>query len=271
MIADGTFKEAHCLTPADLIRCVTYDGRGYFRDRSRVQRRQVLPMRALLFVSTKARLWLKAIAQKSLGILQWRNSQENAHSSQGWEQSQQSDRKFRIARLKDAFKSTHDAGETSAISYKHSQNCRANGKVLAQKSSGQGMAFETCKADCCGNANDNQKLRVVWSTVSDQKAYGLESEVLSPELQNEGTTKKIKSISYSQTPQDVYCLNVPTASTFVLGSGVVSHNCDALRYLCKERLIDSKWEQPAEVFNKGVIRLEAYIARMRAEAKRPRL
>jgi len=43
------------------------------------------------------------------------------------------------------------------------------------------------------------------------------------------------------------------------------HCCDALRYLCKERLIDSKWEQPAEVFNKGVIKLQAYIARMRAQ------
>ena len=49
------------------------------------------------------------------------------------------------------------------------------------------------------------------------------------------------------------------------------HACDALRYLCKERLIDSQWQQPATVFNKGVIRIEAYIAKMRQEAKRPRL
>ena len=47
------------------------------------------------------------------------------------------------------------------------------------------------------------------------------------------------------------------------------HACDALRYLCKERLIDSAWEQPAEVFNKGVIKLQAYITKMRAQRGRP--
>jgi len=49
------------------------------------------------------------------------------------------------------------------------------------------------------------------------------------------------------------------------------HACDALRYLCKERLIDSKWQQPPEVFNKGVVKLQAYIAQMRANAGRPRI
>ena len=102
----------------------------------------------------------------------------------------------------------------------------------------------------------------------DGKGY-FKVKILSPELQNEGKTKEIKSISYSEAPQDVYCLNVPTASTFVLGNGIVSHNCDALRYLCKARLIDSQWEQPPEVLNKGVIKLQAYIAQMRARANRP--
>jgi hypothetical protein len=271
MIADGTFKEARCLTSADLIRCVTYASGYSFRHNSRVQRRKILPLRALLFVSTKARSWLKTIAQKSLGILQWRNFQGNAHPSQGWEQSQQSDRKFRIAKLKDAFKPTHDAGETSAISHKHSQNCCANGKILAQKSTRQRMAFGTCKASCCGNTNDNQKLPTLRSRISDQKAHGLESKILPSELQNEGTTKAIKSISYTEASQDVYCLNVPATSTFVLANGIVSHNCDALRYLCKARLIDAKWEQPAEVFNKGLIKLQAYISQVRQQANRAKI
>ena len=47
------------------------------------------------------------------------------------------------------------------------------------------------------------------------------------------------------------------------------HACDALRYLCKERLIDSKWEQPADVFNKGLVRIQAYIEQMRANRGRP--
>ena len=49
------------------------------------------------------------------------------------------------------------------------------------------------------------------------------------------------------------------------------HICDAIRYLCKERLIDSKWEQPAEVFNKGIVKLQAYIAQVRAQAGRARI
>jgi hypothetical protein len=46
------------------------------------------------------------------------------------------------------------------------------------------------------------------------------------------------------------------------------HLADATRYMLKERLIDSKWEQPAEVFNKGVIKLQAYIAQMRSQRGR---
>jgi hypothetical protein len=49
------------------------------------------------------------------------------------------------------------------------------------------------------------------------------------------------------------------------------HACDALRYLCKGRLVDAKWEQPAEVFNKGRIKLQAYIAQMRSQQKRAKI
>ena len=49
------------------------------------------------------------------------------------------------------------------------------------------------------------------------------------------------------------------------------HAVDALRYLCKARLIDAKWEQPAEVFNKGLIKLQAYISQMRQNNQRARI
>lgn len=49
------------------------------------------------------------------------------------------------------------------------------------------------------------------------------------------------------------------------------HACDALRYLCKERLIDSSWEQPAEIMNKGIVKLQAYIAQVRAEQTRAKI
>jgi hypothetical protein len=49
------------------------------------------------------------------------------------------------------------------------------------------------------------------------------------------------------------------------------HACDALRYLCKERLVESTWHEPPKVFNKGVVRIQSFIARIRAEQKRVRL
>lgn len=49
------------------------------------------------------------------------------------------------------------------------------------------------------------------------------------------------------------------------------HACDALRYLCKERLIDSKWEKPKEVFSNGMVQLQAYVNRIRKEQSRPRI
>jgi hypothetical protein len=56
-----------------------------------------------------------------------------------------------------------------------------------------------------------------------------------------------------------------------LDTGGNDHAVDALRYLCKARLIDSKWEQPAEVFNKGLIKLQSYIASVRSQQGRARI
>lgn len=84
-------------------------------------------------------------------------------------------------------------------------------------------------------------------------------------------TETVVSIDYNQALADVYCLTVPNVSNFVLDNGIISHNCDALRYLCKERLIDANFEQPAEVFNKGKIKLQAYIQSVRSAATRARI
>jgi hypothetical protein len=49
------------------------------------------------------------------------------------------------------------------------------------------------------------------------------------------------------------------------------HAVDALRYMCKARLLDAKWEQPVEVFNKGLIKLQAYISQMRQNNQRAKI
>jgi hypothetical protein len=214
---------------------------------------------------------LKTIASHGVAILQRNNSQRDAHPSQGRESSKQSDRKLRIVNGKSTSIATHDAGKTRTSKAKHSKISSSDGKILAQVTSRSGMAFGTCQANSGGDANNNQAMSVLRQGLQNQKEHGLEGKVLPPKLQDGSTTKTVKSISYFEASQDVYCLSVLDTSNFVLGNGCVVHNCDALRYLCKERLIDSKWEQPAEVFNKGVIKLQAYIAQMRAQANRARI
>jgi hypothetical protein len=49
------------------------------------------------------------------------------------------------------------------------------------------------------------------------------------------------------------------------------HAVDALRYLCKARLIDSKWEEPEQMLHSGMIKLQSYISKIRARAKRPQI
>jgi hypothetical protein len=49
------------------------------------------------------------------------------------------------------------------------------------------------------------------------------------------------------------------------------HGVDALRYLCKTRLIDSKWEEPEQVLNRGMVKLQSYISKVRARNKRAQI
>ena len=271
MLADGTFKEAYCLTSLDLIRCVTYERQCDFRHHSRVQRDKILPLWKVFFFTAKKRLWFKKIAQKSLGILQWCNSKRNAYSSQRRKQIQQSDRKFRIAKSKGSFEQSYDARATTSSSAEYSYKCSSSSGTMAQVWRWAKMAFHACKEGGAEYALYSNEVPVLQQGVSNQTPYEAQIKVLPPKLQNESPTKAIKFVCFYGARQDVYCLSVTDTATFVLDNGVISHNCDALRYLCKERLIDSKWEQPAEVMNKGVIKLQAYIAQMRAQANRARI
>jgi hypothetical protein len=204
-----------------------------------------------------------------LGVFQWKDSKRDAHPSQRREPSKQSIRELGDASNIRASAWAHDSRTSRLGKEEHNCSCSPNGKVLAQISSGKRVALRTCGASSCLNSDDNQTLSVLREGVPDKKTHGLESQVLSSKLQNVRSPKKVKSISQSKATEDVYCLNVPRTSNFVLANGIISHNCDALRYLCKERLIDSKWEQPAEVFNNGLIRIQAYIQQMRANRGKP--
>ena len=49
------------------------------------------------------------------------------------------------------------------------------------------------------------------------------------------------------------------------------HACDALRYLCKARLIDAKWTKPDSARQPGVIVLADYISKVRKRQKQARI
>ena len=264
MLSDGArWKEARCLTPHDLIRCVTYDGDSDKRDVPGVQRSKILPLRVLFQFSKKASGWFKEIASSGLGILQWANSEGVSHPPQGWQPIQQPNNQPRTIGSENSLIKSYDTRASSSSETKHASSCRSDGKILAQVTSRQGVALGACQENSGLYASHKENVYFLWSGVSNQKAHGVEVKILPSQLQDGRKTTKVKSISYFQAPQDVYCLNVPDTSTFVLSNGAVVHNCDALRYLCKARLIDSKWEQPAEVFNKGLVKLQAYISQMR--------
>jgi len=268
MLADGTWKEAAFLTSSDLIRCVTYESNDNQQHMPGILWGKILPLRKVFQFANKIHSWVKTTTQSRMALFQWYNSQRLSCPSQGRESCKQSNRKLNAITSFGSCKTSHDSRTQRTGKKGCNCTCNTNSEVLAQISTGQRMALRTCDTSSCSNASNRQSMRILWRYIQNKEAHGLESKVLPPKLQNVSETKKIESISYSKATQEVYCLNVPQTSTFVLGNGLISHNCDALRYLCKERLVDSKWEQPAEVFNKGVIKLQAYIAQMRSQRGR---
>lgn len=271
MLANGEWKKAGSLTSLDLIRCVTYEPNYHFRDDSRVQRRAVLPLWEL-FQSAKE--WAKRIpkiASSCLGNCKWACAKRFSRSSHRRQHSQQLYREFNRAFLQRAFVGTYDAGTEEASVRAHDCQCNTESSRVASLGSRSGMAPTTCYQNGESHADDFASMHLLREDLRNQKAHGVEKQILSSELQDESPTKTVKSNTYSKTEKTVYCLNVPDTGTFVLENGCVVHNCDALRYLCKARLIDSEWEQPKEVYNKGRIKLQAYIENVRKAARRTRV
>jgi hypothetical protein len=271
MLSDGTFKETSSLTLHDLIQCVTYAGENNIGQDSRVSGREILPVRSVFQQAVKKLSRLNPFTQKSVGIPSRQDSQRQTHTPQRPQQSQQSDREPRITGCSSSLTPTHNRGTKTRSCTKSAKTCRSKSKILAQVVAGTRVAFRTCKASCEKYAYGDAGMPVLPNRVSDKTQHEEQKQVLPPKLQNGSTTKKIKSITYSQTQKEVYCLNVPDTSTFVLGNGIVSHNCDALRYLCKARLIDAKWTQPEAARQPGVIVLADYVNKVRRKQKQARI
>lgn len=271
MLHDGTFKMASLLTPKDLIQCDIYEGNSNQPNMPRIQRRKILPLWQLLLAAKEKYPRLQPITQKGLGILQWLNSQRYAHSSYRSKQGKQPNRESSTAQSSTTSCRTHDTGAAATSGNQHCTVSSSSSEVVAQIRGGETLALNSCEENFSVDAASTKSVFILRKGLPDEKKYELEISVLPSKLQNVGSTKKVIDISWHEPRQDVYCLNVPETSTFVLGNGVISHNCDALRYLCKARLIDSKWDEPEQTVQKGMIKLQSYISKMRAKNKRPQI
>jgi hypothetical protein len=271
MMADGTFKETISLRYDDLIRCVSYEGQDNLRDDSRVRRSAILPLWELFQSAIRQNHWLNKIAQSCLGIPLRSNTQGKTYTPQGQQQEQQSAKEPGNVGLFRTFKPPHDQRKKRIGCKKSCKTCCAKSTLLAQITSRTRMALRTCKKSCQKYAYGDASMPVLPDRISNKTAHEEEKQVLSPKLQDGCKAKKIKSIAYTTTEKEVYCLNVPDTSTFVLANGIVSHNCDALRYLCKARLIDAKWTQSEAVRQPGVIVLADYVNKIRKKQKQARI
>lgn len=271
MLADGSFRQASSIKLSDLIRCVTYESEDTIGEDSRIRRRPLLPLRQIFQSANVKANRLYTIAQSSLGILQRSNTKGQTHSPQGREQKQQSNRKPRDARSCRTSTASHDKRKKGSSCKKHCKTCSSKSTILAQIIARARVALRTCKENCEKYAYGDAGMPVLPDRVPDQAAHEEQKQILSPELQDGGQTKKIKSITYCTTQKEVYCLNVPDTSTFVLANSIVSHNCDALRYLCKARLIDAKWVQRENTRKPGVIVLADYVNKIRRKQKQARI
>ena len=193
------FKITSSLTLHDLIQCVTYAGENNIRQDSRVSRREVLPVRSVFQSSIKKICRLNPFAQKSLGVLSRQDSQGQTYPSQGSQQGQQSNRESGIAGCFSSFKSTHDRGTKTGSCTESDKTCSSKSKILAQIATGARMALRTCKASLERYAYGDAGMPVLPDRISDEIEHEKQKQVLSPKLQNGGTTKKIKSITYTQT------------------------------------------------------------------------
>lgn len=269
-LKNGSFKEAGSLTSCDAIDCVTYGHNYNFTDLSGVQWGKVLPLRAVFFFAKKISCWLEKAASKNLGIFQWAYSNGFSHTSRRWQPTQQSNSEFTATSSSAASFWAHD-GRTEKGSHKIYKTRTTRSDSVAQIISRETVAFSSCKEYCSLNASNHENVFALRQGIPDQKTYGLEIKILSPELQDDSKTKKISSIEKLEDRQDVFCLFVPKTNTFVLDNGAVVHNCDALRYLCKERLIESPWEPPKQVYNKGRVQLQAYVEMVRRQTRKARI
>jgi phage terminase large subunit-like protein len=236
------FDAMRYIVPGDVLLGVGYGPSGDLPDFSRVAWNPLLPLRGLLSEG-----W-EASASVGLGGDTWPYPEGDARSSQGWGRYAQ----FRLQpATQDSSRPSpraYDPGEESRLSKKYDRGSRPRRESLALIRRWVEVASEAWERSVRELAFHFEDVRRVWSGVPYQGSEGHYS-VLPPELQDEGDEEE-KAVSGMDLPEPemvttervvvrrttlaaatVYNLTVPGVGAYILENGIISRNCDSLRYL----------------------------------------
>lgn len=213
----GLWISADCIIPLDRIQSAMYGNNNLIYKTAKFQWQKILSYWKI-FYQFKAKA--EILASGGMDILFWRNTKWLSYTSQGQEQSEQSDRKPGIETERSSFERTLDIREE-----KTGENTRRENKTLnqevAQIKRGIEMAQDTRDSGIQKKETLGEKLRSLPYEIYNF-AIRQTSKILPPELQNESQTKTIKRITRGFCPQ-TYNLEVEDTHC-LLANGVIAHN-----------------------------------------------
>ena len=220
LLPTGEWVEASLLCPYDLIQSDIYD-----KDNN-TQWFQVfeISFRKLLQRFCK---WKAVVAsQVCLVFRKWRYSKGFSYSSQGSQQTKQCDRKSRNCLQDKTFIRSHDPRKTKETIFMGKENT-ASYEEVAFLRRGSKVARITWEENMGKKAIDHSRMQPLSYNLYNQEDW--RSKILSSELQNEGSQKKIIRIERGFCPI-TYNLDVENTHAVAV-DGVIAHNSmDAIRY-----------------------------------------
>ena len=177
-----------------------------------------------------SKAWGK-VAQGCLGVPLWKDTDWLSYTSQGWELSEQYNRKLGITqRVPTSFLSRKEYERSNKEDIKGTTSkCKRTGEGVAPLRGGEEVAQREWKESMEESRGRGKGLSVLWKDLLHEASWGF--KVLSSKLQGKCKTKKVKRIEVIGY-RDVYNLRVNDVHCFLEGGGVVVHNsADAVRYL----------------------------------------
>ena len=204
LLENGDWCPASLLLSTDRIQLVTYGSRNSIKNKTEVQRNNLLSLLSLF-----PKFWREAFASRSLEISQ-RRSGCSTCSPQRWQQNKQSIRKFNT--------------RVSRGTLKGSQNkTTAYVSSMAWFKRRISVSFKTLQRKLENEKRNSQHLLPLWKKI--QYSISDAFKVLPPELQNESETAEIKRITRKSYKKSTYNLEVEDTNSFSINGGIVVHNC----------------------------------------------